>query len=148
MIMLLVLLAALSLLAGLFVLINIYSASVSLIFFAELIVLLLMAVLFLAALGSAKNMARSRFLLYMFFLCGLANAVFLYLVTVRSVTVLFIGALSLAGFFLNLPWKKRVEAKAKTRSKKAEVAKQLGPEDEKPKVVVIKKRRRKRAKRR
>jgi O-antigen/teichoic acid export membrane protein len=139
------LLALISLLVGIFILVSFNLPSQ--VFTIELVVLILLVLLCLVLIRSLQNAARTRFLLKVFFLCSTANAVFLYLATARSVIVLFLGAVSLAGFFLSFFWKKKKEKKKKLRRKKAEVAKQLGPEEEKPKVVVLKKKKRKAKKR-
>lgn len=134
-----ILLALLSLLTGIFILGNI-SAGQPKLFSVELVVLVLFSLLVLVVIRSLQNQSRAKFLAELFFLCSTANAVLLYLATVRSLSVFFLAAVSLAGMFFSSFEVKVIKKKGKLRHKKGEVAKQLGPEEKKPKVVVLKKR--------
>lgn len=122
------LLALVSLLTGVFILIHL--PQLSWIFTTELVVIVLLLLLCLAAVKALKSVKSAKLLMQLFFLCSTANAVFIYLTTeVRSLSVLFLAAVSLAGLFLSLSGKKE-RKKEKLRQKEAEVAEQ--PAEEKP----------------
>ena len=105
-------------------------------FTAELVFIASFIILALLEKINLESKPTARFLMQPLFLAATANAVLLYLALPLSLGILMGAAIGLAGFTIaSIISQKRQRPAEKTRQKKTEGKKQLGPTEE-PKVII------------
>jgi len=103
------------------------------------LMMLLLAILIMMFLPNARAV---QFLFAIFFAANLVNTFFVCVSGIKSLMLLFVGIVNLLGVVLLLSARRARPAKApepkkKSAGNKAELAKQLGPDEPRPRVTII-----------